>query len=59
MYSEPLLKVSLETLIKENILGLCDKCDYKTRKIIGLRIHVAKIHAKIHENVVHLSGLLI
>ena len=44
---EPLINVSLQTIIRENSWLLCEKCDYKTKSKKDLRIHVVRIHSEV------------
>ena len=44
---EPLLNVSLGTIIRANSCLLRKKCEYKTKSKKDLRIHVVRVHSKI------------
>ena len=39
--NENVIDVDLETLLQENSLNQCDKCEYKTNARISLVIHTA------------------
>ena len=44
---EPLLTVSLGTIIRANSCLLRKKCEYKTKSKKDLRIHVVRVHSKV------------
>ena len=46
---EPLINVSLETLIRENSFVCCDKCNFKTKSNKGLKIHQVKMHSVVEK----------
>ena len=46
---DPLLNVSLGTIIRAKSCLLCEKCEYKTKSKKDLEIFVVKVHSKVTE----------